>query len=271
MSRWSRRNILKSAALGATGLVFGQARSARAAARRAWNDASGRSLRKYRSPKPTVCRVCPAHCAILAYRDGDEIIRNERTTHRLSDTVYPRRHLRNPKYEYHALGIKMDLVRAAMGCNYHCRFCYQYGKDTDGNYLRWQGRSPESQFKELSEIDAPLVFWVDDDMTTDMDALDKLADLLIENKIENTIRNKIPNTLEPFLESVKLESVVGLPDPLDKAVRLRGGEHPASPRGSTEPRGRFGRQSPDIPRIRRWTRREGARPVETRPFSAEMS
>jgi radical SAM superfamily enzyme YgiQ (UPF0313 family) len=123
----------------------------------------------------------------LAWRDGDELVRNDRVTHRLSDDVYPRRHLRNPKYDYHVLGIGVDLVRAAMGCNYHCRFCYQYGKDTDGNYLRWQGRSPQSQFQELSEITAPFVFWVDDDMTTDMQALDELCDLLIESDVRKVM------------------------------------------------------------------------------------
>lgn len=123
----------------------------------------------------------------LAWRNGDELMRNERVTHRLSDDVYPRRHLRNPKYDYHVLGVGVDLVRAAMGCNYHCRFCYQYGKDTDGNYLRWQRRSPESQYKELSEIEAPFVFWVDDDMTTDMEALDRLSELLIENDVRKVM------------------------------------------------------------------------------------
>ncbi len=116
-----------------------------------------------------------------------EAVRNERVTHRLSDDIYPIRKLRNPKYRYQSAGIEIDLVRAAIGCNYHCRFCYQFGKDTDGKYLRWQARSPESQYKELSEITAPMVLWVDDDMTTDMEALDRLSDLLIENKVRKVM------------------------------------------------------------------------------------
>ncbi len=123
----------------------------------------------------------------LTYRDGEKHVRNDRVTHRLSDDIYPRRELRNPNYKYEAMGMPIDLVRAAMGCNYHCRFCYQYGKDTDGKYLRWQGRSPESQYKELAEIEAPLILWVDDDMTTDMEALDKLSDLLIENDVQKVM------------------------------------------------------------------------------------
>jgi radical SAM superfamily enzyme YgiQ (UPF0313 family) len=123
----------------------------------------------------------------LVYRKGKEFVQNPNVVHRPSDDVFPLRTLRNPKYDYQLLGIPVDLVRAAIGCNYRCRFCYQYGKDTDGSFLRWLGRSPQSQFEELSQIEAPIVFWVDDDMTTDMKALDTLADLLIENDVRKIL------------------------------------------------------------------------------------
>lgn len=123
----------------------------------------------------------------LTYRKGNELVSTSSVVHRLSDEVYPKRTLRSPKYDYRLLGIPVDLVRAAVGCNYKCRFCYQYGKDTDGSFLRWQGRSPQSQFRELSEITAPIVLWVDDDMTTDMKALDELADLLIEHDVRKIL------------------------------------------------------------------------------------
>jgi tRNA A37 methylthiotransferase MiaB len=141
----------------------------------------------------------------LTYRTRDGHVRNKRVTRRLSDDVYPRRELRNPKYRYEAMGMPIDLVRAAMGCNYHCRFCYQYGKDTDGKYLRWQGRSPESQFKELSEIKAPLVLWVDDDMTTDMAALERLSELLIENKVEKVMigTGRVDHVIKGTVETLK--------------------------------------------------------------------
>ena len=123
----------------------------------------------------------------LVYRRGTELMQNPTVVHPLSDDIYPRRTLRNPKYDYRLIGIPVDVVRAAVGCNYKCRFCYQYGKDTEGNFLRWQGRSPQSQFRELSEIEAPIVLWVDDDMTTDMKALDEMADLLIQNNVRKIL------------------------------------------------------------------------------------
>ncbi|MDJ0520650.1 MAG: radical SAM protein [Planctomycetota bacterium] len=148
----------------------------------------------------------PEDVDCLTYRTSDGgSVQNQRVTHRLSDDVYPVRSLRNPKYRYECVGIEVDLVRAAMGCNYHCRFCYQYGKDTDGKYLRWQGRSPESQYKELSEVTAPIVLWVDDDMTTDMEALDQLSDLLIENKVRKVLigTGRVDHVAKGSVETLK--------------------------------------------------------------------
>ncbi|NVM20637.1 MAG: B12-binding domain-containing radical SAM protein [Desulfobacterales bacterium] len=119
----------------------------------------------------------------LAYRSHGEVIYTERIIHALPENVYPRRNLRNPKYNYHMMGIKTDLIRAGVGCNYKCKFCYEYGKDFDGKYRRWQGRSAQSLFNEIKEIDAPIIAWVDDDMTTSMKTLGELADLLIESRI----------------------------------------------------------------------------------------
>jgi radical SAM superfamily enzyme YgiQ (UPF0313 family) len=125
----------------------------------------------------------PENIRNLVYRDGDEIIYAERVTHILSEDIYPKRNLRNPKYFYHVTGFKVDLVRSAAGCNYKCKFCYEYGKDFDGKYMRWHGRSARSLFNELKEIEAPFVGWVDDDMTTDMATLEELSDLLIKEGI----------------------------------------------------------------------------------------
>jgi radical SAM superfamily enzyme YgiQ (UPF0313 family) len=121
----------------------------------------------------------------IAFRSDDgNVVLSERVIHPLSEHIYPRRHLRNPKYHYHAAGIKADTIRAGVGCNYNCRFCYQYGKDLDGKHRRWQGRSARSLFNELKEIDAPIVGWVDDDMTQSMENLGELADLLTTNGVQ---------------------------------------------------------------------------------------
>ncbi len=119
----------------------------------------------------------------IAYRTDGNVVFSERVIHPLSEHIYPRRHLRNPKYDYHAVGIKADTIRAGVGCNYSCKFCYQYGKDLDGRHRRWQGRSARSLYNEMKEIEAPIIGWVDDDMTQSMENLGELADLLIENRV----------------------------------------------------------------------------------------
>ena len=120
----------------------------------------------------------------IAYRKNGKVIKTKHVINALPETIYPRRSFRNPNYKYHAAGIKIDLVRAGMGCNYKCKFCYQYGKDFDGSFRRWQGRSAQSLFNEIKEIEAPIIGWVDDDMTAGMKALDELSDMLLEHKIQ---------------------------------------------------------------------------------------
>jgi MoaA/NifB/PqqE/SkfB family radical SAM enzyme len=125
----------------------------------------------------------PENVNNLVYRNREQVVHTETAVHYLTEEIYPKRQLRNPKYHYHLMGIKIDLIRAAVGCNYRCRFCFQYGKDFNGNFIRWKSRSARSLYNEISEIEAPVIGWVDDDMTTDMKMLEDLADLLNRNKL----------------------------------------------------------------------------------------
>ncbi len=125
----------------------------------------------------------PEETPNVVYRTPEGVARTPRFVHPLSEDIYPRRELRNPRYRYHIIGLEVDLIRAGVGCNYRCRFCYQYGKDSDGAFLRWQGRSADSVCRELGEISAPVVYWIDDDMTTDMSLLDDIAETLIRKRI----------------------------------------------------------------------------------------
>lgn len=125
-----------------------------------------------------------ANIANIVYRQNGSPVATLREVQALSNDIFPRRSLRNPKYYYHYMGMGVDLIRAGIGCNYKCKFCYQYGKDFDGKQIRWQGRTAESLYNELTQIEAPMIFWIDDDMTTDMELLDTLSDLLIANRVQ---------------------------------------------------------------------------------------
>jgi radical SAM superfamily enzyme YgiQ (UPF0313 family) len=154
----------------------------------------------------------PENVKNLAYRNGDDIVYTQRVIHDLPKDIYPRRNLRNAKYNYHMMGIKADLIRAAVGCNYRCKFCFEYGKDFDGNFMRWHGRSARSLFNEIKEIDAPIVGWVDDDMTTDMKMLEQLSDLLLQNRICKLYMGtgRIDHVLKSSVEALKKMEKAGL-------------------------------------------------------------
>lgn len=147
----------------------------------------------------------PTKVENLVFRVGKKIEKTKRVIHALPEDIYPRRDLRNPRYEYHIVGIKVDLIRAAVGCNYRCKFCFEYGKDFDGSFMSWQGRSADSLLEELKTIDAPLVGWVDDDMTTDMEMLGELSEKLLQSKIKKLYMGtgRIDHVIKSNVESLK--------------------------------------------------------------------
>lgn len=141
----------------------------------------------------------------LVYRAAGKAVYTERVVNRLTDDIYPRRRRRNPGYKYHMMGIKADLIRAGVGCDYRCKFCFEYGKDFDGTFMGWQGRSAQSLFNEIKETDAALIGWVDDDMTADMDTLSELSDLLLKNKVRKLYggTGRIDHVVKKSVEDLK--------------------------------------------------------------------
>ena len=74
MSGWDRRTFLATGAFGTAGLALDNKRALLGSAHKPWNASAGRTLRKFREPAPTVCRMCPAHCGVVAFRDGDRVV-----------------------------------------------------------------------------------------------------------------------------------------------------------------------------------------------------
>lgn len=124
----------------------------------------------------------PETTANLTWRRGAHLMRTARQLHSVPEDLFPARHLRSPEYKYHIFGIEADLVRPAVGCSYHCNFCYEYGKDLDSGFARWRGRTAQSLFNELQQVHAHFVGFVDDDVTAGLDTLLELSDMLIESK-----------------------------------------------------------------------------------------
>jgi anaerobic selenocysteine-containing dehydrogenase len=73
VSGWDRRSFLTAGVLGTAGLAVENKRRLLASHKKPWNAKTARSLQKFRDAVPTVCRMCPAHCGIVAFRDGDRV------------------------------------------------------------------------------------------------------------------------------------------------------------------------------------------------------
>ena len=74
MSPWNRRSFLQAGVFGTAGLAIENRSRLLRSADKPWNAGNGRSLKKFRDPAPTVCRMCPARCGIVVNRDGDRVV-----------------------------------------------------------------------------------------------------------------------------------------------------------------------------------------------------
>ncbi len=74
MHELNRRQFLAAGAVGATGLAVENKQRALRAVEKPWNAGVERSLRRFRDPLPTACPGCDAHCALVAFRDGDRAV-----------------------------------------------------------------------------------------------------------------------------------------------------------------------------------------------------
>ena len=102
------------------------------------------------------------------------------------DDLWPNRRLR--RYEY-PLGIEgftsnltLDSVASSRGCPFNCSYC-SFSRNPWGTKRNWSARSPESVVDELSQIDAYVVTFTDDNFTHDMNRVERICDLLIERGI----------------------------------------------------------------------------------------
>lgn len=143
----------------------------------------------------------------LVYRAGDgEIVYNEQIAHPLSNDILPAKDLR--RYRYEAIGIASDIVRSSVGCNYRCRFCYQFGKGSDSGFMKWQARTAESIFEELKMSSADLVGFIDDDLLVDMDNIDRLCDLIVDSGMKKM-----------FVGNARINHIIGREETLRKMER----------------------------------------------------
>lgn len=133
-------------------------------------------------------RGSPHRVKGLSYREHGKVVHNEnRILPPVSNTLYPNRKLRRYKYKISAggfdLGIEIDTICTSRGCPFNCKFC-TFNITPYGKKRGWSARTPESVIEELKTIDADLIGLVDDNFAYDMDRVDKICELIINERVK---------------------------------------------------------------------------------------
>ena len=123
----------------------------------------------------------------ISYRlDGSVVHGPARRPGHVSDDLYPNRRLRRYVYSVPAeasfAAVALDSVASSRGCPFNCKFC-SFDRNPWGTRRPWSARSPESVVRELGEIDAGYVIFVDDNFTHDMDRVAAICDLIVARGI----------------------------------------------------------------------------------------
>lgn len=145
----------------------------------------------------------------LCYRDDSgRIMHNPaRANAPLDEDLMPARHLRRRPYYLTtkgvSTGIKVDKIAGSRGCPFHCKFC-SFAVNPWGVKRPWTPRSAASIVREIEQLDADLVFFVDDVFTHQPERVIEICDLLIAKKIH-----------KHYVVNARLE-IAGRPDVLRK-------------------------------------------------------
>ena len=122
----------------------------------------------------------------LSFRENGQVTHNPSREYGPLPDAYPNRKLRRQRYELEveevSLGLPIDLVSSSRGCPFNCKFC-SFSRNPWGGKRSWTARSPESVVDEIAEIDAPIIIFIDDLFTHDMDRVERICDLLMARGI----------------------------------------------------------------------------------------
>jgi radical SAM superfamily enzyme YgiQ (UPF0313 family) len=170
----------------------------------------------------------------LTYRgdDGQLVHNRPRANAPLSDDLVPARELRRQSYYLTSkgvsTGIKMDKVVGSRGCPFHCRFC-SFSINPWGVKRTWTARSPDSIVREIEQIDADLIFFVDDVFTHQPERVAEICDLLIAKQIrKHYIVNarleiaKRPDVIRKMEKAGFLALLIGVESTQDTTLRSMG-------------------------------------------------
>jgi len=170
----------------------------------------------------------------LVYRgeDGQLVFNPPRANAPLDDDLMPARHLRRQPYYLTSKGVstgaKVDMVAGSRGCPFNCKFC-NFSINPWGVKRCWAPRSAESIVREIGQIDADLIFFVDDVFTHQPDRVAEICDRLIAKKIRKhyivNARIEIaerPDVLRKMEQAGFLALLVGVESTQDATLKSMG-------------------------------------------------
>jgi len=165
-------------------------------------------------------------------RDGQVVFNRPRANVPLDDNLMPARQLRRHAYYLTSkgvsTGIKVDQVAGSRGCPFHCKFC-SFSINPWGVKRFWTPRSPESIVREIEQIDADLVLFVDDVFTYQPDRVVEICELLMAKGIRKhyivNARLEIadrPDVLEKMEQAGFLALLIGVESTQDATLKSMG-------------------------------------------------
>lgn len=175
-----------------------------------------------------------AEVAGLTYRgrDGSLIHSSPRANAPLDEDLMPARDLRRHPYYLTSkgvsTGIRVDKVAGSRGCPFCCKFC-SFAVNPWGVKRTWTPRSAESIVREIEQIDAELIIFVDDVFTYEPDRVAEICDLLIASRIRKhyvvNARTEIalrPDVLRKMEQAGFLGLLIGVESTQDATLKSMG-------------------------------------------------
>jgi radical SAM superfamily enzyme YgiQ (UPF0313 family) len=164
--------------------------------------------------------------------NGQLVCNPPRANAPLDEDLMPARELRRQSYYLTSkgvsTGITIDKVAGSRGCPFNCKFC-NFAVNPWGVKRCWTPRSVESIVREIEQIDADLIFFVDDVFTHQPDRVAEICDLLIAKKIrKHYIVNarleiaKRPDVIRKMEQAGFLALLIGVESTQDATLKSMG-------------------------------------------------
>ena len=170
----------------------------------------------------------------LAHRgdDGQLVHNPPRDNAPLDDDLMPARELRRRPYYLTSkgvsTGITIDKLAGSRGCPFNCKFC-SFAVNPWGVKRCWTPRSVASIVREIEQIDADLIFFVDDLFTHQPDRVVEICDQLIAKGIRKhyivnarlEISNR-PDVIRKMEQAGFLALLIGVESTQDATLKSMG-------------------------------------------------